>query len=321
MNNVPLPLPEKVFNTLSKHVHHVNESHVDELPLFHDVELYNNDAEYWLFSDLYNLFGSAYVGEHKHIQYTMSTAIKSSNFEKLPKKNLEKLPKACDLNTFRFNHVLPIINNYNIQDPNGNVIFKKKDYDAKLSRYACWALTKLSPNMIFSQLYFMMLDATFEEINRAAWHFSRIYHRNNLAQAEKVINGIANQYPKTDMQAFNAFMHNKFFCDYDVNALKTTYGVKGTIFDYMGTLSLIGRYNALNKTISAYDAIPTHKTGPKISFDEFICILSKEIDIARKSMPKTPASDLSRIPVSQVATELKKKEREFAKKFAYQKLR
>ena len=172
--------------------------------------------------------------------------------------------------------------------------------------------------MIFAQLYFMMPDATFEQVYNAAYKFSRIYHRTELAQAEKIVNGIAYKH-NADMRQFNNFMHRAFFYTTDIDKIKYAYGINGTIFDYMGSQSLMARHQALNI------AINHHNTCNKMPFESFINILSAELIKSRVKMiqrtGRAPEADISQKSVGRVASELKKMEREFINKFAFQSLR
>ena len=73
---------KNTFDFLQRNTHRVNEAYAYQLPLTPNPHPYKNDSQYWLFSDLYNLFGGQYVGRHKDIDNTMQTAITFSDFEK-----------------------------------------------------------------------------------------------------------------------------------------------------------------------------------------------------------------------------------------------
>lgn len=308
---------KSLYNFLQSHIHRVSDDYADRLPLPEESINKNNNTEYWLFSDLYNLFGYPYLGSHKNIVDTVGATIKFSDYQKLPQKNSEKILRAPNFYSFYSAHVVSIINSYDINSPNG-VIQKQNGQDARLSRYACWTLLKQWPNMIFPQLYFIMPNADFDSVYSAAYKFSRIYQRNELTRAEKILNGIAHRN-KSDMRQFNAAMHRAFFYTADLDTLKNMYGIKGTIFDYMGSRSLMARQNALNDVINKYNL------NPKMSFHAFSDMLYQELVNARvrmiKSTGRTPENDLSRKSVNQVSSELKKMEREFINKYAFQSLR
>lgn len=305
------------FKFLESHAHRISDDYADRLPLTEEIKNKNNDAQYWLFSDLYNLFGYYYMGQHNNIIDTIGSTIRFSDFQKLPKKNSDNIFKAPNFYKFYSGHVVSIINNYDIQNPNGTIT-KKNGADARLSRYACWSLFKQWPKMIFAQLYFMMPDISFNDLYNAAYKYSRIYHRTELMQTEKKLNGIAYKN-HADMRQFNGAMHRAFFYTSDIEKLKTIYGISGTIFDYMGAQSLMARSYAQNKAINIYDQ------NPYISFDRFISILYDELVAARVKMIQrtghTPEKDICKKSVSAISSDLKKLEHDFIKKFAFQNLR
>ena len=305
------------FDFLNMHVHHANEQYVNELRLYTDTISYDNNAEYLLFSDLYNLFGKHYIGTHNNAIETLGYVINKSDFEKLPKTNKEKILRAPNFRTFFEDHVISIKNNYSIKDAQNISLTKQNAPDAKISRYACWKLLKRWPNMIFPQLYFISPNAKLDELYKAAYKFSRIYHRNRLTKLEKIVNGIAHK--KMDLQRFNSFMHKVFFYNADLEAIKSAYGISGTIFDHMGVRSLMARYNALDKSINAYNI------RPSMTFDGFINVLYNELAESRIAMMnqtgRTPEQDISQKSISKISGELKKLESDFINKYAFQKIR
>ena len=77
-------LHEETFNTLQHTKHRVNENIAPSLfPTADEL----NDTEYWLFSDLYNLFGEQYMGTPNKIPDTFLSTINFSEFNKLPATN------------------------------------------------------------------------------------------------------------------------------------------------------------------------------------------------------------------------------------------
>ena len=60
-------------------------------------------------------------------------------------------------------------------------------------------------------------------------------------------------------------------------------------------------------------------------FSQFVSILRQELTTQRSKMiqktGRTPEQDFSKIPISQISGELRKIEREFINKFAFQKIR
>lgn len=309
---------KNTFDFLQKNTHRVNEAYAYQLPLTPNPHPYKNDSQYWLFSDLYNLFGGQYVGRHKDIDNTMQTAITFSDFEKLPRTNADKISRPNSFIDFYSGHVVTIANDYNIHEASGTTITRKNGPDAKLSRYACWAMMKRWPSRIFAQLYFIMPDTTFEDLYNAAYKFSRIYQRAELSRAEKIINGIAYRH-NANMRQVHAKMDRAFFYISDTDTIRDAYEISGSLLDYMGARSLMARRIALDNAIQKFDS------AHRVTFDTFMDILYEELIRARINMSRqtdrTPEADISRTPISRVASDLKKLERQFINKYAFQNLR
>lgn len=308
-----------VYNSLRDTTRRMGDNYDGQLPLFGEKQSYENDTKYWLFSDLYNIFGSHHVGHHNDIASTLQSAITFSNFRQLPKKAADNLPRPESFHDFFAGHMIPIINNYNIYEPvSDTTSIKYNGPDAQLSQYACWSLMKHWPSMIFAQFYFMMPDVSFDILYNMAYKFSRIYHRDRLTNFERMANGIAFRN-NVNMREFNASMHRAFFYSTDIEKLKSVYEISGSPLDYMGTRSLIARTRALDNAISAMD------NSVNMSFDMFHKILTDELTIARvKMIQKTgraPEQDLSSKPVSELKKDLNAIEKQFIKQFAFQSLR
>lgn len=305
------------FNFLQSHMHRVGDDCTGRLPLFDEPVNKNIDTEYWLFSDLYNIFGYSYMGAHQNITDTIRSTIKFSDFQKLPIKNSENVLRAPDFYNFYTGHATLIVNNYDIGGPNG-IIRKQNGPDAKLTRYACWSIMKQWSNMIFPQLYFIMPNTEFNTLYDAAYKFSRIHQRDELARAEKTVNGIAYRN-NANMRQFNAAMHRAFFYTTDLDSIKDAYDIHGTIFDYMGARSLMARQNALNEAIQKFN------TNPKMSFRTFSDILYQELVNSRVKMirntNRSPENDISHKSISKLSRELKGMEQVFINKYAFQSLR
>ena len=114
-------------------------------------------------------------------------------------------------------------------------------------------------------------------------------------------------------------MHKIFFDLKNLGEFKTNYDIKGTVFDYMGSQSLMARQQALNNAIKRYDYSNTK------TFPVFMDIITKELILARQNMIKrtgrAPENDLSDRTISQILGELKKMERYFINGYAYQSLK
>lgn len=297
---------QNLFYALEKSKHRVNENATPSLfPT--DAEL--NDTEYWLFSDLYNIFGPTNMGKHGDLPMNI---VRSTNmftdYNKIPRA---KRPK----NFFNFcnNHILTVTNDYDLDG-----VIKHDAPDAQMTRYACWSLTKQFPNRIFSQLYFMMPNATFKDLYNAGYKFSRIYQRGEMGIVDMIANGIAYRN-HADMRAFNRALHRAFFYSTSADKIRDFYKISGSIYNHMGTQSLLARRLALRRAIDKYDA------SPNMSFNTFLNTACTELGNERIKMisrlNRAPEQDFSRTSISNLASELKNMERAFKQKFALQKLR
>ncbi len=305
---------ELMFNKLKQSTHSVGENAF--LPLFGDTQNINN-SEYWLFSDLYNIFNGAYVGNHQSIYATVQENISFPEFKKLT--NNKKTPQSEQISFAQFcdSHCIQITNNYAIKNPSGTIA-KKNGPDAKLSRYACWKIISPWPATLFAQLYFLIPHASFTDLYTTAYKYSRIYQRNELARANKIVNGIANRN-HADMRQFNNLLHRAFFYSSDINSIKENYDISGKIYDHMGARSLTYRKNAMYRAIKQLDE------NSKIKFARFTDILYAELVNARIRMIQqtgiAPEHDISRRPIAQIASEFKKLQQQFVKQYAFQTLR
>ena len=307
-------LHEETFNTLQHTKHRVNENIAPNLfPTADEL----NDTEYWLFSDLYNLFGEQYMGTPNKIPDTFLSTINFSEFNKLPATNPDGEKRAPDYHAFYSGHMATFFNDYTLKSPRGT-IEKRGAMDAKFTRYACWKILHPWTHTLFAQLYFMTPDATFAELYNASYKYSRIYQRAELAEYNKTINGIANRH-HANMREFNASLHRAFFYSTDHHAIMDAYNLTGNILDHMGLLSLSARKSALYRTIRKWD------TNKNMSFGQFTNLLYNELVDARVKMiqdtGRAPERDISKQSIQQITRELQQRERAFVNKFAYQHLR
>lgn len=290
------PSPKTVFNTLEQKKHFINET--EKYSLFPNPAT-NIDTEYWLFSDLYNLYKTPYFYYSEETPNQIWHALNNINL-------LQK-------NTFNLyqDHITNIYHNYTINDYQGTKdILNGQDF--KLSRFACWALLHEWDNLIFSQLYFIQPNLKYEDIVKQAKYFSRIYLRKNLAKQEKIVNAIAYRN-HADMRHFNNSLHKAFFYSWDTDVIKTNMGIpvkdNDPIANYMTSYSLHKKTTALRKAIAQNDE------NPNISFDRFQQILIEELNKARKNLilttNKSPEQHISKSHINKVKSDLKKLEKNF----------
>lgn len=263
----------QIYDYLQNCVHHVNE---DVSPSLFPTQDNNNNSEYWLFSDLYNLFGAPYVGIHNNIDNTVQIAIKNAC-----SKNKTAHNKINFYNLYNA-HAVSTRNDYQINTPMG-IISKHAGLDARLSRYACWAIIRQWPNMIFSQLYFMTPNAMFNALNTDAKHFIRIPLRAQVAGNERIISAIAYRN-NADMRWFAYYMHRAFFYGRNPDDIKSAYQIplrrNDPISNYMGAASLAARRDGMNRAIKQLDE------NPNMRFEQFSKILYDELTTARVDVIK-----------------------------------
>ena len=79
------------------------------------------------------------------------------------------------------------------------------------------------------------------------------------------------------------------------------------------------------RRIELDNAIQKFDSAHRVTFDTFMDILYEELIRARINMSRqtdrTPEADISRTPISRVTSDLKKLERQFINKYAFQNLR
>ena len=315
---MPRPDSKVVYDYLQRHRHNTDESSLTATQA--KVNDYFAD-DYWLFSDLYNLFGSEYMGPHRNKIETCSNAITIDTFDRLPKKNTLNVPRPENFEELLNNHITKITNSYSIFNTK-TIYYQENGEDLKLSRFACWKIMSKYPNMIFTQLYFLTSNANYEHLYSEAYKYSRIYLRKYMSKSERIANSIAYQN-RQPLNAFNHLLHQTFFYGLDSNTIKDIHRIKirpnDSILNYMGSISL----NARQRAFSC--AIAEHDKRPYMRFEEFSDILHQELTRQRLNMIRTtgiyPEQDICKTPVQQIQTELNKKEREFINKFAFQSIR
>ena len=316
---MPRPKPKVVYDYLQKHRHYTDENSLTAAPKILKDNYFADD--YWLFSDLYNLFSSEYMGLHKNKIETCNSAITIDIFDKLPKKNSLNVPRPENFQELLNNHITKITNSYSIFNTK-TIYYQEDGQDLKLSRFACWKIMSKYPNMIFTQLYFLMPNASYEQLYSEAYKYSRIYLRKYMSKSERIANSIAYQN-RQPLNTFNHLLHQTFFYGIDTQTVKNMHGIKirpnDSILNYMGSTSLDARQRAFSC------AIAEHDNRPYMRFEEFSDILHQELTRQRINMIRTtgiyPEQDIYKTPVQQIQTELNKKEREFINKFAFQTIR
>lgn len=300
---MPRPQKEFIFKTLTRQTHHTNEA----TTLF--PELSNtptSDTEFWYYSDLYNLFGEPDFDMHNMYEHTW--------------QSIKNIPN----NTTSLNwHVELCHHNYNIHNPNPPYnITPTFGSDAKLSRYACWAIFKQNPNLMFTQMFFMMPNTDYKTLYRESYKFARIYQRKKLRNAERVLSGVLTNLD-ANIRLTQHEMSRTFFGGMTNDDIRTRYQLPTTphkpLSDYMGVYSLFARRTAIEHAINKFAFVE------KSNLHSFNQILHAELLTARNAMMRNyklaPENDIHHTPINTIESEYKKYERAFISKYGNEKLR
>ena len=306
-----LPKPDFVFDYLNKHIIYPQQTITFPSQGAQEYE----PSLSWLFSDLYDLFGSEILGKETNIEKRMLSIINYDVFESLPHKKQKGYLNPTSFADFYNYHVTSFLNKYYIRNSKDNTGPTKTN--AKLSRYASWMLMKQFPNMIFSQLYFMTPNASLDELKKQSYNFSRIYLRKNLANAEKIVASILYRY-KTNLKKIFHEMNTIFFNDIPIKDIKAKYDIlqkqNDPITNYLGAYSILALQTALSSSIEKKDQ------SRNMSLATFYNILTYEISFQREKLIQEkgiyPEKEIMQTPVKKINSQLKQMERRFIETYA-----
>lgn len=289
------PTKATIFSTLTSCKHTTAE----DQNLF--SERYYN-ADYWLYSDLYNLFESPAFDLHdmdNHIYQTL---------DRTPAKKLSIPPYD-----FLKRHAVSYEHKYHIKSPHPpyNIIHKKGP-DLKLSRYACFCLFRNEPHLIFTRVYFMMPNTDFKTIYDTSYQFARIYQRSKLRESERILSGVLSKL-HANIPLFQYETARTFFGDRTTDCIREMHGLgpDTTLADNMGAVSLFARRTAINNAVFKFQFAYTQ------DLRSFAMILHDELRKSRNQMISDykfpPEQDIYRTPVSTIESEYKALEKDFIK--------
>ncbi len=281
------------FNELSSHIHHANDGMSANLFSMPDAPEFNN-TEYFLFSELYNIYDE---------QYFDITSPYTETFDAMTKYVLN--------NTGAYNQTKHALFDAHVKSAYGNPAFEHV-CDVRLTRLAAWAITKQYNKLLFAQLFFMTPNAKFEDLYCETYKFLRIYWRNIMTDYDKMLNG-AIKTAGGNFQETNRLAHRAFYYGLPSGTIKEAYNIperpRDALANYMRTDSLIARTNAIKKTL--------HKFGKSKNKNDKTLqdILYTEMTNARVNMLQTgcvaPEKDISQTSVCKLRAELKKLETSF----------
>ncbi len=311
---MPTPSKSEIFTTLN--AYRIKSD--NQLSLFSETCADNIANESWLYSDLHNLYGETKFPTKPsfsaHIWQNMVTPSASNSKRGFPELN----PVNID---FYDQHVAQITHPYTL----GQHRYKNAK-DFKLSRYACWCMSRNNPNMIFSRTYFIspIINPTmdFETMEKLSYQFARVYLRDKLSKYEKKINGIAYKH-HINFNEFRNCNRAALFGDHNkahIAERRDFYiSPRTPLADHMGAATLYARTNALHNAIQRINSIQ------RIRPDQIFEIIFTELNTARTQMITTqnihPENDISCTPAPQIKSQLMRTERDFINKYAFQKLR
>ena len=292
------PSKDFIFKTLTTMCHHTTE----EQDLFSPT---NNDAEYWSYTDLYNLFLHPMFDPDNMFEHAYQT------FDTTPSKKLKIAPYEL----FK-NHVVVYQHKYTIHSPHPpyNQI-TKNGTDIKLSRYACYCIFRNKPNLIFTSTFFMMPNADFKTVYETSYKFARIYQRDKLRESEHNLAGVLKSLDANH----SLFQHEmtKTFCNgYTIDYLLDAYHLnpKKALADNMGAISMHARRTAINTAIHKFNFAHTR------DLQSFSSILHNELRIARNKMISEykfpPEKDFHKATIRNIESEYKTLESNFIKQYA-----
>lgn len=295
---------KELFHELNQTRHH--DTRWQQPNLFQETPT-NLTREYWLYSDLHNIFGEQAFPTNKRMEDAV--------YEKLI------LPNGCDTPKFKQQHYDTIHHTYTL----GYRTFQNA-IDLKLSRYACWSLLKHTFNNVFAQTYFLSPVITnntdYGTIYNTASEFARIDLRQDLTKAEKILSGILYSkhvnikdfYNSTSIALFNGMTSDE---------IKETYHIPNKkddpIANYMGRHALHARIAALYRTFDTYNR-ETNKSP--IRLNEILCneLFNQRVDMINKT-GKRPEQDIKTTHIDNVKKELQKAEQEFIQKYSIKNIR
>lgn len=307
------PTQQIIFDKLNETRH--TTCHTQQLDIFQNTPTPHPSVEYWHYSDLHNLFGEldfpTNPRPHKAQSHTWECIYTP-----------EKAHNTTDVkNTLYQQHAQTTEHSFFL-----NGTHFQKAQDLKLSRYACWCLSRNNPTLTFARTYFLapvlMETPTLKKIHDYSYQFSRIHLRETLKQYERNLSGILNKY-HADFSRFNHSTTMAFFYGYSAKDLKERYNIpvlsNDPIANYMGAASLYARIVALATTINRFNASATKNA------DTIYSILNQELINQRVQMLKNygiaPEQDIYKTSAAKVQSKLKAAEKQFIAKYKDQKLR
>lgn len=309
--------PKDIFHELNQTRHH--DTRWQQLNIFQETPT-NLTHEYWLYSDLHNIFDEQAFPTNKRMEDQVFPTNKRK--EDIVREKLI-LPDDCDTPAFKLQHYDKIHHEFKL----GYRTYKDAT-DLKLSRYACWSLLKHSRNNVFAQTYFLSPvianNIDYNTLYDTASEFARIGPRQDLADAEKKLSkilaslhaNIPEFYNSTSIALFNGITSEEIKEAHHIQNKKND-----PIANYMGRHTLHARIAALYRAFILFNNEErTNKTH--IRLNEILCneLFNERVDMINKT-GRRPEQDIKTTHIDNVKKELQNAEQEFIQKYSIQNIR
>lgn len=304
MNNKDL------FHELNQTRQH--ESRGQQLDLFQTTATTPKTEEFWFFSDLYNIFGN--------IVFPINQAMEKTAHEKIiyPYDAKPTIQQKFDFCT---GHYDTLHHAYKLDYRE----FKHAN-DLKLSRYACWSFLRDAPQNIFAQTYFLapVIQSTtdFNELNKIASEYARIYQRERVSKLEKQLGAILHNkfadhhdfYHSTTPALFNGHTHD------DIKEIHNIPNKNGdSLLNYMGAHTLNARATALYHTFDRFNRATNQSV---INLNEILCdeLYNQRVEMINNTGMR-PEENISTQHIDNVKKHLESAQKKFISQYAIQTLR
>lgn len=280
-------------------------------------------SDYWFYSDLYNIFGDIIFPITPSMQFhAYNKIILPYDLDVAFEKNFPK----SQTTQFYEQHINTTQRAYRLQSytPGISDTMFHNAKDIALSRYACWCIVKNQST--FARTYFISPlikeDITFQDLLKYSTEYQRVDIRQKVSELEKQLSGAIHSangnfrdfYNQTTPHLFGGMTYA------DVKAANEIYTPDSdTLLDYMGSHTLKARFCALRRTLDTYNRHP-NKSAQTLQN-----LLRRELLTERYKMINeknfAPEQDISSTPIPQIASQLKKIEKQFINQYASQSIR
>ncbi len=297
---------ELQFHSLNLARHYIDEEFVPDLftPNSSNPHFGN---EYWTLSALKSAQVYFKTGLHGQLALPNSEIFDTPTVRDAAKTLSKKSNDARTPFHLFMHHTIPTETRYPMRNNKYSIT-----HDMQLSRFACWVLAGQTSNDPFAATYFLMPGVPLSELETQTDKINRINLRAQIAQHEKILNGIIK-----GLDGNHRIIHHKkqrAFFYFDTDQIRHHYGIPSDtpLTDYMPTNALREYLGGLERTIIQFNHT-THRT-----ITELNNILSNEMMTARKHLMNKnqyPEHNLTKIKVNDIQSEYNKLTKEFIKQY------